>query len=242
MRAPRTLPESPAPRGGGASAPRRPLDSGRGCSADCPALGSAPDAPPPPYLLEKGPRKTRAAGGANAGIRSGCAAEGERVRRCACAAVRVCRGCAGPLRPGPRRARGGRDARSRAGGRLATAAWSLVGCARSARLRDPRPHSPLPARPAGRRARLQVSGAPPASPRSASGCPAAPARMPSPPPCTPARVVAPGLLPPSFPRFHALRPRLSLLFLLLRSSPLGSHASRFADNLSKGLTRPTFAS
>ena len=61
-------------------------------------------------------------------------------------------------------------------------------------------------------------------------------RLPPRPPGGPSGAAA------SFPRSRALRPRLSLLSQLLRSSPSGSPASRLAPNLRMGLTLQTFPS
>lgn len=117
-----------------------------------------------------------------------------RTRGLAPGALRRASGCGGARgrgSPAPRAAaRSGRARCAQPGRREAGRGRSEpgVGWARSARLRDPRPHSPLPARPAGRRARLQVSGGAACPPHSASGWPAAPAsaRMRGPPPSPPA--------------------------------------------------------
>nr|XP_060490183.1 basic proline-rich protein-like [Panthera onca] len=193
---PRALPESPpAPPGRGASAPRRPPDPDEAARPTAPRRGPRPTprAPPPrrpaaALPAEKGPRDTRAAGGANAGSAPGAArtrgsAPGAALRVCAGCA---CGGCAGPLRPGPRRARGGRGARSRAGGRLAAATRSpppgpAAALAPPRAPRRPRgsapgpgggggaggaPPAPLPPRPLGSRR-------PPLPPGWSPGAPAA---------------------------------------------------------------------
>lgn len=175
---------SAAGQGGGHLRPRRPLHPGRGCSADRPALGSAPRAPPPPYLPEKAPRERRAAGGANAGIRSGCAAAGERGRRGAGG-----RGGRGSPALGAS-ARSGRARCAQRGGREAGRGRREPGGLCSLRP-PPGPAAALappraPRRPPGSAPGLGGAACPP---RSASGCPAAPALagLRSPPPSAAAR-------------------------------------------------------
>lgn len=230
---------SAAGQGGGHLRPRRPLHPGRGCSADRPALGSAPRAPPPPYLPEKAPRERRAAGGANAGIRSGCAAAGERGRRGAGAAgARVpCARGLGALGAGAVRAAG------RAGGwpRPPGAGWAVLAPPASGTRGRTRP-SPRAPPAAGLGSRSRGRRLPPSlrlrlSRGSCLGRAAEPASLRG----GPGWSLQVSCLPPShaFTRGDRASP---LLFLLLRSSPAGSPASRFADSLRMGLARPTFPS
>lgn len=232
----RTLPEWQSPRDRRALSPADLQTWRQGCSVNCPAWETTHGAPLGPYLLEKGPWELDAAGLAFTEIGSGCVQRGaaDAPGRCA----------AGPPRPELLRARSGRSERSPGSRRLVTplpTRWAVLTRRSERRVCGHTRPSPraLPATGVnssssqGRRStrcllQLCVSLA----------CLRQDAKLVSlhSRPGGPSRSLA-SLLPTLT---RCLRPRLSLQFQCLRSSPSGSPASRFAANLRMELTPQTF--